>query len=151
MKINKKYLLALGIVVVALFLFKGTGGDGWVPPPSNKKNIVKKENYLELRKQAFEKGGQGSVPAFPLNPVDPFKSKAYGGAHGIGPAKSIKRTYALKGILLKTPLMAVILDGSGESQVVGVGESFGSVKVVNITTTSVTLKDAYGQFTLEQK
>jgi hypothetical protein len=149
MTINKKYLAALGVAVAAVLILTGKGGDDWVPPPSGKKGIVKKENYLDLRQQAFENRGAGEVPAFPASPVDPFKSKAYGGNHGA--AKTLKRSYTLKGILLKTPLMAVILDGSGESHVVGAGETFGGVTVVKITNTGVTLKDAYGGFTLEQK
>lgn len=151
MKANKKYLAGLGIALLVFILLKSSGGDNWVPPPSSgKKAAAGKESYLELRQKAFEQGNIGDTSAFPANPLDPFKSKSPSSGQG-GLAKSIKRTYALKGILLKTPLMAVVLDNTGESHVVSAGDIFCGVKVVQITSSGVTLKDAYGEFSLEQK
>src|SRR3989339_385722 len=63
----------------------------------------------------------------------------------------IKRAYTLKGILIQTPLLAVIVDASGESHIVGKGEHFNGMAVVSIERDRAILKDAYGTFTLIQK
>src|SRR3989339_301437 len=81
----------------------------------------------------------------------PLKSIRYGGAKIGGQKAVIKRAYTLKGILIQTPLLAVIVDASGESHIVGKGEHFNGMAVVSIERDRAILKDAYGTFTLIQK
>jgi len=150
-KINKRYIIILGVVVLLAVILTNTGEEAWQPLSTPKKAKKSKQiTYLDLRKDALLSDSAVSVPVIPTPVKDPFKSSSFTHRPS-GKAAEIKRNYTLKGIVSGNPLLATILDGAGESHVVQAGEAFEGAKVVKVTENSVTLKDAYGMFTILQK
>ncbi|OGJ95408.1 MAG: hypothetical protein A2487_19300 [Candidatus Raymondbacteria bacterium RifOxyC12_full_50_8] len=151
-KSNKKGLLVIGAIAFVSFLYLQSGDTEWqIPVKSKKQAKTKQKNYQELRKAVFAPADSTVSSTFPKTIPDPFKSIRYGGAKIGGQKAVIKRAYTLKGILIQTPLLAVIVDASGESHIVGKGEHFNGMAVVSIERDRAILKDAYGTFTLIQK
>jgi hypothetical protein len=149
MKINKRFVALLMAGLLAFLLFRGKGElEEWMPSQKPKKNA--KADYTELRKNAFSSVAPSPLPQIPAIVKDPFKSRRVQSC-ATGQAKSIKRNYVLKGIMRNPPLLAVIIDETGESFVVKAGETFKGLSVISVTPSNVTLKDAYGTFSLAQK
>jgi hypothetical protein len=150
---NKKKALIM-VLIAGAVLYWLTGGQSeeeWMPSSTAKRAKVKKQDYSELKKQALLAiSDSTAVPVLPKDILDPFKSHENAKSGG-GIVKSVKRNYSLKGIMLQEPLLAVILDETGVSHVVSVGEKFNGVAVVAVGKDQVFLKDSYGTFTLKQE
>ncbi|MBL8026901.1 MAG: hypothetical protein JNL74_10855 [Fibrobacteres bacterium] len=155
-KLNKKYLLILVAVLIAAYMLNNGSNDEWMPEPSTKKKKKSRElDYSQLRREAFAAISSDSIPIIPDTLHDPFKSVSRNNSTSSG-AKStiprvVKRNIILKGFASRHPLQALVLDEKGISHIVKEGDLFNGITVISILENSITLKDAYGTFTVNQE
>jgi type II secretory pathway component PulC len=151
LKTNKRALfIAAGLVLAVLVLIMGREP---ATEPDALPGKLRKDNYAGLKKKALSVLPLSPIPNLPEGLSDPFKSVSSGIPHAVKPkTEGVKRNFQLKGIMNNNEsLFAIVVDESGTSHVLNVGETFNGVMVLSITPGRVTLKDSYGTFTLLQQ